>query len=170
LRSERASSCVVRVDSSIDGETVCEVSGMTDPVLCGGCTIRCCTIHERTSISDDDGINSCDSRIDVDVTSLSCTVLSSDEEKRLPCSCVLYVTINLDVTTVDDDTLCSCSCWSSDGESIVCCGSEVIVVVSISIWCGGVLDGGEFGCPVIKGNLTCWTRIELVRHKSSDIG
>ena len=109
---------------------------MCDPVSGRSDSIRGGTIHDRTSISDDNGIYTGDRWIDVDVTTLTSTILSCDEEKSLPCSCVLYVTIDLDVTSLDDDTLGTSSCWSSSESE--CVGSVTgvrVEVVSIRVEC-----------------------------------
>ena len=75
------------VESSIDGETIWEFIWIINPVLGRRC--RCTTRVCRSSIDectvcDDDSIDTCDRRIDVDVTSDVCGgVLSCYEDESL---------------------------------------------------------------------------------------
>lgn len=102
---ERTSSCVVGVDTSVDGETV----GEKGDVACGRPFLRICdsasgrTVHDRSSVCYDDGINTCDRWVDVDIPSLSIRILSCDEEKCLPCASIFDIGIDLDITTFDYD-------------------------------------------------------------------
>ena len=128
IRYERTSSCIERVETSIDDETIGEFSWVGDVVFWESID----TVHE-CSICDDNSIYVFHTWIDVYITSLwisSCCSSFCDDDKEIVG--VVDISIDLDISTFSVDDFWSCIIRRGvDGEEIV--GEGCVVVIAIGV-------------------------------------